>query len=257
MNNWIKTNREALGLSRAELAKAVGASKASVGFWETGKVVPSAAYRDRLTAFFKENELAPQATPEAPKRPHKDREAGPLEAKRLAAGLSLKEVAEAVGASASAVRTWERKGYKPQQRYLSRLAELYQCTPADLGFPDIRNGLTVEERNAIVMELLDTLTGYVIACNRSNIFLPGVSMDDVRQDIAMGILEAVNRMDPSVGNRNYVIKWAERTALRGIQRTRSHGLVGLPPGVSIVFNSMEALAEAGFLLRNDDADEWD
>ena len=53
MENWIKTNREALGLSQAKLAAAVGVGKSTVNAWEHEEKRPSAEAWTRLAAFFR------------------------------------------------------------------------------------------------------------------------------------------------------------------------------------------------------------
>ena len=42
MENWIKKNREALGLSQAKLAAELGVGSSTVNAWEHGEKVPSA-----------------------------------------------------------------------------------------------------------------------------------------------------------------------------------------------------------------------
>ena len=52
MENWIKKNREALGLSQAKLAAELGVGSSTVNAWEHGEKVPSAQTWPRVAAFF-------------------------------------------------------------------------------------------------------------------------------------------------------------------------------------------------------------
>lgn len=55
-----------------------------------------------------------------------------LRARRLAAGLTQSEVAEALGIGQTAVSQWERYGVNPNADKLPRLAKLYGCKIDDL-----------------------------------------------------------------------------------------------------------------------------
>ena len=55
-----------------------------------------------------------------------------LRARRLAAGLTQSEVAEALGIGQTAVSQWEQYGVNPNADKLPQLAKLYGCKIDDL-----------------------------------------------------------------------------------------------------------------------------
>lgn len=55
-----------------------------------------------------------------------------LRARRKAAGMTLQDVAEAMGCSINAVALWERGGSLPTVDRLPRLAEVLGCTVDEL-----------------------------------------------------------------------------------------------------------------------------
>lgn len=248
MENWIKINREALGLTRAELAQAVGAGASTVATWEQGRRPPSTELWSRLAAFYRERGLE---APDPPKRlevVRTDREMSKLEAKRRECGLTREDVAKAIGVNnKTVVSAWENGAHKPAERFIPRLAALFHCMPEEIGFQyredGIRNGLTVEARNALVLEYLDRLTGYIMRCNQAMFGACGACLADLRQEMALAAIEAANRYDPKRGDfGGYAIKWAERQARRVARRTPLHGLTNTPPDFSGV-SSMDAFME--------------
>lgn len=54
IGEWLLSNREALGLSQADLAAAVGASRAAIATWEAGTSLMSAYSHAKLRAYFKQ-----------------------------------------------------------------------------------------------------------------------------------------------------------------------------------------------------------
>ena len=77
MENWIKTNREALGLSQARLAAALGVGKSSVNAWEQEERRPGVKAWTRLAAFFQEHGLeAPTMPDNLPQERKSRRKAG-------------------------------------------------------------------------------------------------------------------------------------------------------------------------------------
>ena len=69
-----------------------------------------------------------------------------LRARRLAAGLTQSEVAEALGIGQTAVSQWERYGVNPNADKLPQLAKLYGCKIDDLFDDTDRRKETISTR---------------------------------------------------------------------------------------------------------------
>lgn len=247
-NNWIKTNREALSLSQAKLAAELGVGKTTVGKWESGKA-PSTQLWTRLAAFFKERGLEVPPMPDnLPKgRTRNDKRGtapGKLREKRLAADLSLEDVARAVGVtSGGAVGHWEKGRVVPSQKAIEALAELFQCTPEDLGFPRIRNGLTVEERNDLLLSYLEDIHKAVYGMRRL-MYASHTDQEDARQDAALAVLEALGRAD-GVEDRemlnHYIFTIIKGALLQSVRRSNNRGFTAVPYGTYPAVRSFELL----------------
>lgn len=248
MNNWIKSNREALGLSQAKLAAALGVGSSTVDKWEHGKA-PSAQLWPRVAAFFQAHGLEVPTMPDnLPKgRTRRDKQGtdpGKLRAKRLAAGLSLEDVAEAVGVTrGKGVSYWEQGTVTPSKKAIEALAELFQCTPEDLGFPRIRNGLTVEERNALMLGYLEDIHKAVYGMRRL-MYASHTDQEDARQDAALAVLEAIGRADNVEDRellRRYVFSTIKGALLQSAKRSNDRGFTAVPYGTYPVVRSLEPL----------------
>lgn len=261
MENWIKTNREALGLSQAKLAAAVGVGKSTVNAWEHEEKRPSADAWTRLAAFFQGHGLEappmPDGLPHGRQRFQRARlgtDPGKLREKRLAAGLSVKALAAALGLNRHTITDWESGRGTPSKKAIEALAEFYGCTPEELGFPTIRNGLTVEERNAILLSYLEDIHKAVYGMRRL-MYASGTDQEDARQDATLAVLEAINRAeDPQDAEsmRCYVFATIKGALLQSAKRSSDKGFTCIPVGVYPVLVSLEPLL--GMKLK--DRDEW-
>lgn len=259
MENWIKTNRGALGLSQAKLAVALGVSKSSVNAWEQEERLPSVKEWTRLAAFFQEHGLeAPTMPDNLPQERKSRRKVGTdpskLREKREASGLSVGALAAALGVDRHSVTAWERGTSAPSRPSIDALCELFDCAPEELGFPRIRNGLTVEERN-------DLLMGYLLdihkACYgmRRLMYATGTDQEDARQDAALAVLEAINRAedphDPEA-LRHYVFRTIKYALMQSTKRSSDKGFSAVPYRVYPV-----VVAFNPALNNEQDRDEWD
>ena len=261
MENWIKTNREALGLSQAKLAAAVGVGKSTVNAWEHEEKRPSAEAWTRLAAFFRGRGL--EVPPMPDDLPHERRtfqrarlgtDPGKLREKRLAAGLTVAALAAALGVGRHTITDWESGRGTPSKKAIEALAEFYGCTPEELGFPSIKNGLTVEERNALLMGYLEDIHKAVYGMRRL-MYASGTDQEDARQDATLAVLEAINRAeDPQDAEsmRRYVFATIKGALLQSAKRSSDKGFTCIPVGVYPVLVSLEPLL--GMKLK--DRDEW-
>lgn len=252
MENWIKTNREALGLSQAKLAAAVGVGKSTVNDWEHEEKRPSAEAWTRLAAFFRGHGL--EVPPMPDDLPHERRtfqrarlgtDPGKLRKKRLAAGLTVAALAAALGVSRHTITDWEHGTGTPSKKAIAALAEFYQCTPAELGFPDIRNGLTVEERNELLRGYLEDISKAVYGMRRL-LWASHTDQEEARQDAALAVLEAINRAeDPkdTESMRRYVFATIKGSVLKTAAKNTSRGFTQVPAGVFPVVISMTGFYE--------------
>ena len=261
MENWIKTNREALGLSQAKLAAAVGVGKSTVNAWEHEEKRPSAEAWTRLAAFFRGHGL--EVPPMPDDLPHERRtfqrarlgtDPGKLREKRLAAGLTVAALAAALGVSKHTITNWEHGTGTPSKKAIAALAEFYQCTPAELGFPDIRNGLTVEERNELLRGYLEDIHKACYGMRRL-MYATGTDQEDARQDAALAVLEAINRAedphDPEA-LRHYVFRTIKYALMQSTKRSSDKGFSAVPYRVYPV-----VVAFNPALNNEQDRDEWD
>lgn len=255
---WIRENRIKLHISQAELSAAVGASRRSVSDWDAGRSCPSDEYWEKLVEFFRAADAGlGLRIPTRKKSAHEGRPrsstrtVGKLEEKRLAAGMTRDEVAAAVGAgNAGVICSWELGKHKPIKKYISRLADLFGCTPNDIGFPSITNGLTVAERNKLVEEHLN-LIGWVANRNWSMLKAARADIEDVRQDMAVVLVESLSTFDSSKGKLvSYVIQRLQYEVQHSATRAHVHGITGLPYGYYPGYVSLEALTESGFQIAD-------
>lgn len=252
MENWIKKNREALGLSQAKLAAELGVGSSTVNAWEHGEKVPSAQTWPRVAAFFQERGLEippmPDSLPNGRQRFKRNRmgtDHSKLREKRLAAGLSVAALAAALGLNRHTVSDWEHGKGTPSKKAIAALAEFYQCTPAELGFPDIRNGLTVEERNELLRGYLEDISKAVYGMRRL-LWASHTDQEEARQDAALAVLEAINRAeDPkdTESMRRYVFATIKGSVLKTAAQNTSRGFTQVPAGVFPVVISMTGFYE--------------
>ena len=260
MENWIKTNRETLGLSQAKLAAALGVGRSTVNGWEHGEKGPSTEKWSRVAAFFQEHGLeAPPMPDNLPQGRTSRRKAGTdpgkLREKRETAGLSVGAIAAALGVDRHSVTAWERGTSAPSRPSIDALCELFDCDPEELGFPRIRNGLTVEERNDLLLGYLEDIRKACYGMRRL-MYATRTNQEDAQQDAALAVLEAINRAedphDPEA-LRHYVFRTIKGALLQSAKRSKDNGFSAVPYKVYPVMISFEPWMDSGL----NDCDEWD
>jgi transcriptional regulator with XRE-family HTH domain len=117
----LRRTRLAAGLSRAQLAKRIGADPTIVKAWETKGVRPTV---NNLTRVAEALDLAVGDLYEADDTSH-----GSLADLRVAAGLNQRELAQRVGVSQTSISKWERAKTRPSWDEISRYAQVLGVVP--------------------------------------------------------------------------------------------------------------------------------
>lgn len=137
--------RIAAGLTRRQLAELVGVGVNTISYWERGICTPSKKNLPRLadalhfplseptyTTTEKTRPKSASLLPESCKGPRSHIGASKLADLRLAAGLTQRQLAEAVGVKTLAIVNWERGQNSPPAKRRPALAEALHCSPDDL-----------------------------------------------------------------------------------------------------------------------------
>lgn len=234
---WIRRNREALGMSRCALARAIDVGSTTVENWEAGITPPSVQLWPRLTLFFEEHGLeVPDMPDDLPKAKNKRRsgvtDPVKLREKRVAAGLSMSDLAKLVGVDRHTLSDWERGIRAPSKESITTLTAIFKCSPEDLGFPRITNGLTVEERNALMLEYLEDINKACYGMRRL-MYASRTEQEDARQSAALAVLEALGRADTPQDSemlKHYIFSTIKGSLLQSVKRTNDRGFSAVPYG---------------------------
>jgi len=246
--SWIKENREALGMSQCALARAIDVGSSTVGKWEAGATPPSVQLWPRLAMFFEEHGLeVPDMPDDLPKAKNKRRNGATTPAKlhemRLSAGISVAALAQMVGVDRHSVSEWERGIKTPSQKNISALAAFFDCSPDELGFPYISNGLTVKERNALMLEYLEDINKACYGMRRL-MYASRTEQEDARQSAALAVLEALGRADTPQDSeklKHYIFSTIKGSLLQSVKRTNDRGFSAVPYGLYPDVISFECL----------------
>ena len=166
--------------------------------------------------------------------------AAPYKERRLALGLSQKQLAQKAGIDESAYRRMELGQSIP-------IWETRQKIRRVLGMPEERV-FTTEERNAIFFEIQEEIH-WIVRKNLRTIQAVHIDPEDVFQELALEAIRAIDRYKPGgvATVKTFVEKNISRYINKIIVRGYLHDMSGkitYPlPVVSVV--SFEALAEAG------------
>ncbi len=259
--NYIREKRLERGLSATEVAKAIGVTKDAVYAWELNRYQPSGAALAKLMAFFQcsaeELGFAPEAVfqerhsnprkklsaEESARREAIKEKVKPYIERRVALGLSVKDLAKKMGWAPSKIREYERGIYWPQWGTRQKLRQV-------LGMPEERC-YTDAERNALLLEMEDRIH-WLVRNNARRLSDGCLDADDLYQDLMVCALRAIDRFRPDGGAtlKTYVIKCMEFQMKKDMLSAYRHGLSGKfsYPLPCITVLSLEALMEDGLQL---------
>ena len=246
--SWIKENREALGMSQCALARAIDVGSSTIRKWEQGLTPPSVQLWPRLASFFQEHGLeVPEMPNDLPAAKNRRRSGATtpvkLREKRLAAGLTVAALADLVCVDRHSLSDWERGIKTPSKKNISALTTVFKCSPEDLGFPSITNGLTLEERNALALEYLEDINKACYGMRRL-MFASKTEQEDARQDAALAILEALCRADKPQDREaleHYIFSTIKWSLLRSVKHSNDRGFSAVPYGQYPAVISLECL----------------
>ena len=134
----IKRRRLMLGMSRKELAHAVGCGYFAIYSWENGTKLPSTGMLPKLARAFNVTEtdlFHPSDNVEVPmNKPGKldRRVVQEIKRLRLSREITQEEFAEQVGVTRSTVARWETGEVEPDVKYLSKFAEILGVSEEEL-----------------------------------------------------------------------------------------------------------------------------
>ena len=160
----IRSARKQAGITRAQLASAVGASVQAIGFWETGVNEPRNHHLQGLCKALG-IALIDRISIVAASAPIGDQ----IRAARNLTGLSLAAVGERIGVSAQAIHKWEKGDSVPSYHHLQAIttllgmdapaaapaapAALHELLLAELIINTLQNILTDEQRLLVAAQL--------------------------------------------------------------------------------------------------------
>jgi len=240
----IRAYRKRLGLTGAELAAAVGASSYSrISNWERGAYTPRDLYLYRLLKVFR-------CTPKDLDITVDSSFYAPLKQKRFERGLTVEEAAAAMGAcNGSLLTKWEIGYSKPSEKWVDRLAAFYQTSAEELGFPKIKSGMTLKERNEHVMAN-QQLIRWIIKKNATLVRATRLSREDLFQDLEVALIQALNTYVPGKGRSltSHAVCALQYGLQHSAAKASAGGLAGAPRDLRPAFRSIEAFEEAGFQI---------
>lgn len=240
--------RKAAGMSRRELAVALGASEGAIYKWEKGKRQRIQDYRItlRLAEIFKCAPHDVDPTFEIPA------EKSLLQQRCEASGLSYGDVGRYCGTTKEAVCKWAHGNNQPSRERLLKLMELFKCSAEELGF-SLENTKSivpvdpppVEERNRVVLEYLNIIP-FVMNRNLTLIQSSKCEYADLWQSLALRLCRAIDTYNPKRGTlKTHAIEALEWELRRQAAISSAHGITHAPRDCFNAVVSMDSLAEAG------------
>ena len=172
----------------------------------------------------------------------------PMRQARIEQGLTQRELGQRSGIPYQTIKDYERGRNSPSAGRLRSLAEVLGLEVEDYPLPPKRT--PADERNELLKEVMD-LPGYIIRENWPLVVATHMEVEDVKQELLLRALQAIETYDPSAGaSLRHHVNIAMRYRLIKLARAASNrGMTHVPRGVRVTFCSVEALSESGFELE--------
>ncbi len=171
----------------------------------------------------------------------------PLREARIEQGLTQRELGRRSGIPYHTIKGYERGRNTPSARRLRTLAEalgVEECCPMPPQCP------AVSERNELLEKYMD-LPGYIIRQNWTLVVATGMEVEDVRQELLLRGLQAIETYDPNAGAslRTHLNIAMQYQLMKLARAASSRGMTDVPHGVRVTFCSVEVMRENGFELE--------
>lgn len=172
----------------------------------------------------------------------------PMREARIEQGLTQKKLGEMAGIPYETIKCYERGRNTPPPRRLRSLAEALGLEAKDYHLPP--KGPAISERNKLLEKYMN-LPGYVIRQNWTLVVATGMEVEDVRQELLLRGLQAIETYDTSAGAslRTHLIIAMKYRLMKLARAASSRGMTDVPRGVHVTICSVEAMCENGFELE--------
>ena len=164
---------------------------------------------------------------------------------RIEQGLTQRELGRKTGIPYYTIQSYERGRHSPPAKRLRTLAEALGLEVEKYPRPPERP--SIDERNELLEKYMD-LPGYIIRQNWTLVLATGLDVEDVRQELLLRGLQAIETYKPSAGaSLRTHLNIAMQYHLMKLARVASRrGMTHVPRGVRVTICSVEALCESGF-----------
>lgn len=172
----------------------------------------------------------------------------PMRQARIEQGLTQRELGKRSGIPYQTIKGYEQGRNNPTAGRLRSLAEVLGLDVEN--YPTPRQRTPVDERNELLKKYMD-LPGYIIRENWTLVVATHMEVEDVKQELLLRGLQAIETYDPSAGaSLRHHVNIAMRYHLIKLAHAASNrGMTHVPRGVRVTFCSVEALSESGFELE--------
>ena len=172
----------------------------------------------------------------------------PMRETRIEQGLTQRELGRRSGIPYQTIKGYEQGRNNPTAGRLRSLAEVLGLDVEN--YPTPRQRTPVDERNELLEKYMD-LPGYIIRENWTLVLTTGMEVEDVRQELLLRGLQAIETYDPDAGAslRTHLNIAMQYHLMKLARKASSRGMTHVPRGVRVTFCSVETMCEHGFELE--------
>lgn len=172
----------------------------------------------------------------------------PMREARIEQGLTQRKLSEMAGIPYGTIKDYERGRNAPSARRLRSLAEVLGLEAENYPLPPKRP--SIDKRNELLEKYMD-LPGYIIRQNWTLVVATGMEVEDVRQELLLQGLQAIETYDPDAGAslRTHLNIAMQYHLMKLARKASSRGMTHVPRGVRVTFCSVETMCEHGFELE--------